>query len=397
MHRTPLTLGGRIGDAMGTHPMANRVPHLLTPLEDSDAAKLVDWYAQLLATTRDAVVCIGKEGRIVLFNAAAEQMFGYSAEQILGEKVNRLMAEPYAAEHDGYMARYEKTGKAHAIGRIRSVAARRASGEIFPIELSVTEVELGDTPHYGAFIRDITDKVGLQERLLERERLAAIGTTAASFAHEIGNPLNSMYMHAQLLERRLSRLPTSLDSRIHDNVAALLSETHRLSRLLDEFRALARRHRLSVVPTDLSSLIAEVLDNETPALNARGITVVRVLPERLRTSFIDNEKIRQVLLNLIKNAAEAMVGGGHLRLHVSETDHHLRVEVQDNGAGIPPGLDVFEPFVTSKLNGTGLGLPVALQIVQAHGGTLHHEPGLDGGTTFVVELPYRDQLGQTKP
>jgi two-component system sensor kinase FixL len=351
-----------------------------------------EWYTQLLATTRDAVVCIDRDGCIVMFNHAAEQMFGYAADDVIGHDVKLLMAEPYASEHGGYVERYEQSRVPHAIGRIRSVAAKRASGEIFPIELSVTEVNLGETARYGAFIRDISEKIALQEKLLERERLAAIGTTAASFAHEIGNPLNSMYMHAQLLERRLARVEQELDPRIHDSVAALLGETRRLSHLLDEFRALARRHRLSMVPTDLISLVHDVLGSESPSLNARGITVERELPPQLRTSFIDAEKIRQVLINLIKNASDAMPDGGRLRLKVSETETRVRIEIHDTGVGMPTDIDAYEPFVTSKPEGTGLGLPVALHIVQAHGGTLRHEAAEGGGTVFSLELPRRDRL-----
>lgn len=365
----------------------------MTDVDASDSHTRAEWYAQLLATTRDAVVCIDRSSRIVLFNAAAEQMFGYSTADVLGEDVKLLMAEPYATEHGGYVERYEQTHVPHAIGRIRTVAARRASGEVFPIELSVTEVDLGETARYGAFIRDISDKIGLQERLLERERLAAIGTTAASFAHEIGNPLNSMYMHAQLLERRLARTE-DVDPRVHANVAALLGETRRLSHLLDEFRALARRHRLSVVPTDIISLVRDVLVTETPSLNARSITVQSELPPMLRTSFIDAEKIRQVLLNLVKNASEAMPEGGRLQLRVVESATRVRIEVEDDGCGMPRDIDPFEPFVTTKPDGTGLGLPVALQIVQAHGGTLHHEPASGGGTVFALELPRRDRFAR---
>jgi PAS domain S-box-containing protein len=362
--------------------------------EYDEVSTRAGWYAQLLATTRDAVVCIDRHGRIVLFNLAAEHMFGYTAEEALGQDVKLLMAEPYASEHSSYVERYEHTRVPHAIGHIRSVAARRKSGEVFPIELSVTEVQLGESAGYGAFIRDVSEKIALQERLLERERLAAIGTTAASFAHEIGNPLNSMYMHAQLLERRLARAEHEVDPRVHASVAALLGETRRLSHLLDEFRALARRHRLSVVPTDLNTLVQDVLGSETPSLNARGINVERELPERLRTSLIDAEKIRQVLLNLIKNAADAMPDGGRLRLRMSETETRVRIEVHDNGCGMPDDIDPYEPFVTSKPNGTGLGLPVALQIVQAHGGTLRHEPADGGGTVFSMELPRRDRFAR---
>ncbi len=354
-----------------------------------DDRTLARWYAQLLATTRDAVVCIDKDSRIVLFNAAAEQMFGYPAGEIIGEKVEKLMAEPYASEHDSYVERYEQTGEAHAIGKIRSVAARRASGELFPIELSVTKVEIGDRARYGAFIRDISDKVSLQERVLERERMAAIGATAASFAHEIGNPLNNMSMQVSLLERRLSRVEPQIDAKIRDGLDALLGEARRLGKLLDDFRALARRQPLSTTPADLTELVFDLIRSETPALNSRGITVTHEIPEEGGAASFDREKLRQVLLNLVKNAADAMLDGGHLHVRMVEDESTTRLEVRDTGGGVPEGVDVFEPFVSSKPERAGLGLTVAMQIIQAHGGSLRHEPMPSSGTMFIVELPRR--------
>ncbi len=355
-----------------------------------------DWYARLLATTRDAVICIDRRSGIVFFNRAAEQMFGYMAPDVIGKHVKMLMAEPYAAEHDHYIERYERTNEPHAIGRIRSVMARRRSGEVFPIELSVTEVNIGEHARYGAFIRDVSEKIALQQRLLEEERLAAIGTIAASFAHEIGNPLNSMYMHAQLMDRRLARAEPSVDAGILASATTLLEETRRLTHLLGEFRGLARRHEISMAPTDLVRVVGDLISLETPALNAKGIRVERDLPKTLRFCLLDTEKIRQVLLNLIKNAGEAMVEGGVLQVSVRDLDTKLRVVVRDSGCGMPPDLDPFEPFATSKAEGTGLGLPVALQIVQAHGGTLHHEAVETGGTQLVLELPYRDRVLRSK-
>ena len=135
-----------------------------------------NWLASLIETTQDAVVSIDRRGCIVLFNGAAERVFGYGADEIVGRKVNDLMAEPYATEHDEYIARYEKTGEARAIGRIRTVTARRKDGEPFPIELSVTEIAVDQDAHYAAFIRDISEKTRLQSQLVDSERLAAIGT-----------------------------------------------------------------------------------------------------------------------------------------------------------------------------------------------------------------------------
>lgn len=370
--------------------MDERPPNFELPASGEEVRARAEWYAKLLETTRDAVICIDRLGNIVLFNRAAEMMFGYDATELLGQNVKILMASPYAEEHDGYVERYERTHEPHAIGRIRTVAARRKNGEIFPIELSVTEVAMGERARYGAFIRDISDKVSLQERLLERERLAAIGTTAATFAHEVGNPLNSMYMHAQLMERRLAKSEHGVDPKIGESMQSLLGQTQRLRHLLDEFRALARRPQFSVVPTNLVTMVREVVAAETPALNVRGIQAQLEMPDELRTAFIDTEKLRQVLLNLIKNAADAMSEGGTLTLRVIDGEDEIRLEVQDEGCGIPEDLDPFEPFVTSKREGTGLGLSVALQIVQAHGGKLTHEPVKTGGTLFVLQVPRHD-------
>ncbi|HEX2929879.1 MAG TPA: PAS domain S-box protein, partial [Candidatus Binatia bacterium] len=124
------------------------------------------WLKRLIHTTQDAVISIDRRGCVVLFNAAAERVFGYKSGEIFGRKVNDLMAEPYASEHDGYIARYERTGEPRAIGRIRTVEGRRKSGEVFPLELSVTEIEVDQDVHYAAFIRDISEKTKLQAQLI---------------------------------------------------------------------------------------------------------------------------------------------------------------------------------------------------------------------------------------
>src|SRR5262249_53852345 len=141
------------------------------------------------------------------------------------------------------------------------------------IELSVTEIRTSDEVRYGAFIRDISEKVRLQEQLVERERLAAIGTTAATFAHEIGNPLNSMYMSAQLLERRLAKQREPVEEGITSPLRNLMSEIRRLIALLEEFRSLARRLRLNLQSTSLFLLVTDVLTTESPSYVAHHIEV----------------------------------------------------------------------------------------------------------------------------
>lgn len=341
----------------------------------------------LISTTQDAVITIDRQGHIDLFNTAAERIFGYIREEAVGQKVQLLMPEPYASEHPGYIEHYEQTGEQRAIGRIRTVAAQRKNGEVFPIELSVTEIRSGNEISYGAFIRDISDKVRMQEQLVERERLAAIGTTAATFAHEVGNPLNSMFMLAQLLERRLHRQYDAIDESVRTPLHNLMSEMQRLLALLEEFRALARRQQLQVKPVSLSLLLADLCTMEALYHAENNIQVEHEISPDFPLIEADAEKLKQVLLNLCKNAVEAMPQGGTITVRAHNSGGRLRLEVSDTGPGIPAGLDIFEPFTTTKTQGTGLGLTIARQIIAAHKGTLNYFSTPGQGSTFIIDLP----------
>ena len=353
-----------------------------------------DWMYSLIASTQDAVISIDRHACIVLFNPSAEKIFGYSAAEVVGEKVNVLMAEPYAHEHDEYIARYERTHERRAIGRIRAVTGKRKSGETFPMELSVTEIHTDRDMHYAAFIRDISEKVRLQEKAVEHERLATIGITAAKLGHEIGNPLNSMTLSLQLLERRLVSLTN--DDKVVERVRGLRDQIARLTQLLQEFRNLSRRQDYRLVPTNLSELVTEVLTAETENYATRGVTIVHERATELPLVKADTDKLRQVLLNLCKNAVEAMPDGGTLTVQVQQDGaNRVQLHIRDTGNGIPDGVNIFEPFITTKPEGTGLGLPVVRQIVAAHGGELTYHTALGQGTTFTVSLVAVDEDTQS--
>lgn len=346
------------------------------------------WWERLVATTQDAVITADGRGNIVLFNASAERIFGWASEEVVGRPLTVLMAQPYASEHDEYVRRYEETGHRRAIGRIRTVRARRKNGEDFPIELSVTELDPEGSIRYGAVIRDISEKVDLQSQLLEHERLAAIGTMAAKFAHEVGNPLNSVYMHAQLLQRRIDKQRDVLDDRVSVGLEMLMGEIARLNALLREFRSLSRREQLEFRPVDLNELVRELCRGQGLFLQSCKVEVEETFADGLPPVRADGDKVKQVLLNLCKNATEAMPDGGRIALRTSKTDDHLaRIEIQDTGSGIDPGVNVFEPFVTTKAEGTGLGLAISRQIAAAHGGHLNYESTPGEGTTFSLTLP----------
>jgi signal transduction histidine kinase len=250
--------------------------------------------------------------------------------------------------------------------------------------------------HYAAFIRDISEKVHLQEKSVENERLAAIGVTAAKLAHEIGNPLNGMTPSLQLPEQRL--VSTTSDDKSMEQVRGLSEQIARLTQLLQEFRNLSRRQDYRLVPTNLSELVTEVLAAETENYAARGVTLVHDSAPDLPLVKADAAKLSQVLVSLCKNAVEAMPNGGTLTVSVQHDDHkRLQLYVTDTGSGIPDGVNIFEPFITTKPEGTGLGLPVVRQIVAAHGGTLTYRSAPGQGATFTVTLAAIDEATHFPP
>jgi PAS domain S-box-containing protein len=360
---------------------------LCSGIDITELRKAEIWSRSLLETTQDAVVAIDRQARITMFNTAAERIFGYTKAEVEGKKVNLLMAEPYAAEHDGYIARYEMTGEPHAIGRIRTVSARRKDGTIFPVELSVTQIASGREVTYAAFIRDITEKVKLQRQAIESERLVTIGTMAAKFGHELGNPLNGMSLTIQLLEQRLKKQLVGVDEQVAATLTRLKIEIARLNLLLQDFRSLSRKERYNFQPVSLSDLVGEAIEIELPRYVEQGIEVESTFSAGLPPITVDIDKMKQVILNLAKNAVDAMPTGGKLSFKGSMASGSVTLAISDTGAGIAGDVDIFEPFFTTKSFGTGIGLTIVRQIIQAHGGSISYQSEVGKGTIFSIHLP----------
>lgn len=235
--------------------------------------------------------------------------------------------------------------------------------------------------------RDEDEKARLQKQVIENSRLAAIGATTANIAHEIGNPLNGMSVTAQMLERRLSQQGTHLDEAVQCSLRSLREEIRRLNDLLAGLRTLSRREEYHFQPTFLAVIAGEVFAMEKENYAGKGIRVEQVFREDLPPVRADRDKLKQALWNLCKNAAEAMPRGGTLRLSAYSSGTDVVLEIGDTGVGIPPGVDIFGPFTTTKTSGSGLGLVVVRQVVAAHGGDLSYtsEPGR--GATFHLTLP----------
>ena len=231
-------------------------------------------------------------------------------------------------------------------------------------------------------------KQNAEQKARDHNRLSSLATAAAVFAHEVANPLNGIGMSVQLLEKELFQAQ-ELPPLLRESIVEANKEIARPSSLLRDFRSFARTQFVEFQPTDLSMLVQEVLAPEMVLFSNSGVRVKSEL-NGLPPIMLDPDKIKQVILNLCKNAVEAMPEGGCLTLkgYVPRADT-LVLEISDTGIGIPAGMDVFEIFRTTKPDGTGLGLPLVGQIVSAHRGTIDYvsEPGK--GTTFTLTFSVR--------
>ncbi len=227
-----------------------------------------------------------------------------------------------------------------------------------------------------------------QARIIQSEKMAVVGTFASGLAHEVRNPLNSIALQLSILERRVAPLPAGVAGEIKGLVGVIREEVKRLDNLVGDFLQFSRSNRVQYRPTALDAVVDEVARLLRPEARAAGVTLRR---QRIGAAIpdlrVDPEKMKQVAINLVQNAIEAMPGGGVVTVESGLVDGRALMVVRDSGPGLPDGLDVFQLFVTTKARGTGLGLSIAQQIVLEHGGEIAaaSEPGK--GATFTVSLP----------
>jgi PAS domain S-box-containing protein len=340
-------------------------------------------YRGVLETARDAVVTIDESHRIVFFNRAAERMFGYDAGEVLGKDLNRIIPSAHRAKHREYVRRYVETRRGRFINHTVDLTAERRSGEEFPISISFSVAEENGRLLMTAVMRDTTEIKTLEQRALQNERLVSVGQALSYVTHEVKNPLVVIGGFARSLLR--SEGIQGEDRRKLDIIG---KEVQRMEGLLEEIQDFTKPLRLDRQKIRLVSFLREAMDlfsaSETArysrfSLDVQGDPCVLVDPDRLR----------QVILNLIKNAVEAVTGEGHVTVRAWEEGGAAYVEVEDTGEGIAPERreEVFQPFVTTKKGGTGLGLPLCRKIIRDHGGEIGicSEPGQ--GTRLKISLP----------
>jgi signal transduction histidine kinase len=232
---------------------------------------------------------------------------------------------------------------------------------------------------------NVTDRKQPAQKAQETERLALVGTMAAVFAHEVANPLSGLSASLRFVENDLEKKNFDVPL-LRATVQGAMREVDRLVLLLNQFRSLALPQSLDLKPTDLQEIIEDILTAEKLACRTAGITIKTDF-ESLPLIRMDSAKMKQVVLNLCKNAIEAMRGGGCLVIKVYRFDLMVILEISDNGIGVPHDVNIFELFKTTKPCGSGLGLAVVRQIVTAHNGTINYTTELGHGTTFKVCLP----------
>jgi len=363
--------------------------------EDSEAH-----LRSILATVPDAMVVIGERGDILSFSAAAEKMFGYSEAEVLGKNVSMLMPSPDRERHDGYLDTYLATGKRKIIGIGRITTALRRDGSTFPIELAVGEAWIGDRRIFTGFIRDLTERQqaelrmqDLQTELAHVGRVSEMGTLASSLAHELNQPLAAIANYCEagrdLIERGSDPQTLEMVREALDEAAKQSIRAGQIVRRLRDFMSGGDSERQL---ESLPRLISEANALALVGSREHGIDVQIALDPGAGQVFVDRIQVQQVLVNLIRNAIDAMVDSPRRCLKIAtrrQDDGLTRISVTDTGTGIsePIAEQLFQPFVTSKKSGMGIGLSICRTIVEAHGGRIWFEPGPDGGTAFHFTLP----------
>jgi signal transduction histidine kinase len=224
-----------------------------------------------------------------------------------------------------------------------------------------------------------------EKSVRDSERLMALETTAALFAHEVANSLNGIFASLQLLDMKAQE--NSPDPELKSLLGSATHEIKRLGSLLQDFRSFVRPQKYYFEAIDLARLIDEAINTERLLYDSMGIKLKFQFPDDLSPVRVDEEKIKQAILSICKNAVEAMPSGGVLAFRGYECEGRVFLEIADTGAGIPRGLEIFEPFCTTKPLSSGLGLPIVSQIISAHEGTIEYASEAGRGTTFKIGLP----------
>ena len=360
----------------------------------------------LMEAAVDAIIVIDERGVVLSLSPAAERMFGYDAADVIDRTVDMLMPEPYRSQHAGYLSRYLQTGDARIIGIGREAEGLRSDGTVFPIRLSVGEARWSRGRRFVGIVHDLTEmreaekeRHALEARLAHVGRFSLMGEMAAGIAHEINQPLTSIENYSQAARRLLER--RDLDA-LTEACSGISDQVHRAAGVVENIRNFIRKRSVSRESLDINSTIRDALELVMVDARDANIAVDIDLEPALPRIYGNQVQLQQVLLNLTRNSVDAIRDQGGARprrIGVATcfgSDDTVVFEVSDTGPGISPELAdaVFRPFVTTKVDGLGVGLAISKTLVESHGGSITYRTNPGGGAIFSVSIPAYQEGGQ---
>jgi PAS domain S-box-containing protein len=355
-------------------------------------------YRTLVETAKSAIISIDKEDTIVLFNPAAEELFGYSIEEVRGKELTILMPGRY---RDLYRAGFKsciETGVSEILGKTIEFLGFKKSGEEFPIQISISACKIGGHSVFTAIIFDITERKNLQEQLIQSEKMAAAGQLISGVTHEVNNPLTVVMGYAEVL---LSE--PNLDKGARKALQAIYDESNRCKKVVQNLLSFARKHSPEREYAYINEVLERTINLKEYDLRKNNIELIKNLETDLPALMVDPNQIQQVFLNLINNAEQAMAeNDGRRRLliesrvkngenRINPEGKVIEISFNDDGPGISNKnlKKIFDPFFTTKPvgKGTGLGLSVSYGIIKEHGGEIYALSEEGKGAKFIIELP----------
>lgn len=345
-----------------------------------------------------AVVTINENGLILSFSRKAEATFGYSEDEAVGKNINILMPEMLRAAHDACLRRYIETGEERILGKQSMVSGQRRNGDQFPAILHISEFSDGRRIFVG-FVEDVTEKEATERRLAETKlqlqhagRVGAMGEMATSIAHELNQPLTAAASLAGAVALTLRRAACGADhgdavDQLNDAVGEIL----RASEIIRQMRDFVRKRRTEKSLHDVNKVVEEASAIAMIGAESYGISLTSEYGGDVGRAVIDRIQIQQVVTNLVRNAIDAMRNAPErkLRIRTARLDGMIEIRVEDTGTGIPESVRsrLFEPFVTTKPDGTGIGLAISKSIVDAHQGEIFPTSKNGPGSVFVLRVP----------
>jgi len=357
----------------------------------SDRHRRMQFFQSIVRDSVDCIFLLDDDRKFRVWNPAAERVFGWTAAEVLGKPLETIYPPDLIA--DGEMKRVDEAIERDGHARLESERLTK-DGRRVPVDVSVSLLRgpQGEAIGRCAILRDITDRKRLEDDKLQAERLAVIGAMSAKLAHEIRNPLSSITLNMDLVRDEIESLARAKPESVAELQTLLRSidtEVRRIQRVTEDYLQFAKMPKPRRELVSLNDLLTHRLPIVRSTLQAGRVELVTELAPSLPYISGDEEQLWQGILNLVRNAIEAMPHGGTLRVTTSQRDAAVALALSDTGKGMSPAeqAQLYKPFFSTKPGGTGLGLPLTQQIVAEHGGRLHCETAPGHGTTFTLELP----------